>query len=140
MADFLGIPRSRIPIAVAMVLLLAFLLSRLQGRFESSDVKKGITLALGYKPAAGGPSVFEALTARGEGDPGCDGAVVSTLLGDVQVLCSTPGNPKVTYEFRVLLDQKRPPRAANRDAEELFAAMAAKAGGPRAPSPAPSKP
>ena len=37
MADFLGIPRGRWPIAVALVLLLAFTLSWLQGRFDATD-------------------------------------------------------------------------------------------------------
>ena len=119
-----GIPKNRIPIAVAMVLLLAFLISRLQQSFESSDVKKGIQLALTHRPSPGGRSVFEALTARGEGDPRCDGKVVSTLLGDVQVLCSTPGRADAVYEFRVLLDGKKPPRPANPEATALFAKLA----------------
>jgi hypothetical protein len=126
MADFLGIPRQRIPVAIAMVLLLALTLSWLQGRFDSTDVKKGIALALQHKPAPGGSSVFDALAARSEGDPRCDGNVVSTLLGDVDVRCATPGRPAVEYEFRVLLDGRKPPRAANPAAEALVAAMVRK--------------
>lgn len=120
----LGIPRQRLPIAIAMIALLAFILSALQGRFNSTDVKKGIALAMSHQPSPGGPTLFEALAARGEGDPRCDGTVVSTLLGDVEVRCSTPGKPAVEYDFRVLLDGKRPPRAANAPAEEIVSALA----------------
>lgn len=126
MADFLGIPRARIPIAIAMVLLLALTLSWLQGRFDSTDVKKGIALALGHRPLPGGTTLFDALAARNEGDPRCDGKVVSTLLGDVEVRCATPARPAVQYEFRVLLDGRKPPRAANEAAEQLVAAMVRK--------------
>ena len=126
MADFLGIPTQRIPVAIAMVVLLALTLSWLQGRFDSTDVKKGIALALQHRPAPGGPTVFEALAARSEGDPRCDGKVVSTLLGDVEVRCATPGRPAVEYDFRVLLDARKPPRAANPAAEALVAAMVQK--------------
>jgi hypothetical protein len=67
--------------------------------------------------------VFDALVRLGQGDPRCDGEVVSTLLGDIDVRCSTPGAPSVTYEFRVLLDGNRPPKAANPTAERLFATL-----------------
>lgn len=105
-----------------MVLLLAFTLSWLQGRFDASDAKKAIAAAMAWKPA-GTATVFDALAARGEGDPQCSGKVVSQLLGDVAVRCSTPGNPQVEYEFRILLDARRPPRAANAPAEELVQRM-----------------
>jgi hypothetical protein len=124
-ADFFGIPRQRWPIAIAMVLLLAFTLTWLQGRFESSDAKKAISAAMGWKPS-GAATVFEALTARGEGDPRCEGSVVSQLMGDVDVRCSTPENPQIEYEFRVLLDGKRPPRPANPAAEQLIAQMSSR--------------
>ena len=120
MSDFFGIPRERWPIAIAMIVLLAFTLSWLQGRFDATDAKKAIAAAMSWKPA-GQKSVFDALAARGEGDPQCVGKVVSQLLGDVDVLCSTPQKPQVTYEFRVLLDGRKPPRAANPAAEELVA-------------------
>ncbi len=126
MAEFLGIPRERIPIAIAMVLLLALTLSWLQGRFDSTDVKKGIALALQHRPLPGGTTVLDALAARNEGDPRCDGKVVSTLHGDVEVRCATPGKPSVEYDFRVLLDGRKPPRAANTAAQELVAAMVRK--------------
>jgi hypothetical protein len=45
------------------------------------------------------------------------------LLGDVDVRCSTPGQPGIDYDFRVLLDGRRPPRPANPDAERLFDRM-----------------
>lgn len=139
MADFLGIPARRIPVAIALIVVLAFTLSWLQGRFDQTDVKKAISLALAQRPAPGGRSVFEAIVARGEGDPRCDGKVVSQLLGDVEVLCATPRAPAVEYRFRVLLDGKRPPRGANPEADALLATLARdKAGAPgvRAP-PAP---
>jgi len=124
MADFLGIPRRRLPIAVAMLLLLAVTLGWLQGRFEQTDVKKGIALALDHRPAGrGGKSVFDGLTGLGRGDPRCDGKVVSGLLGDVDVRCILPGEPGTEYEFRVLLDGKRPPRPANPPAERLLAQL-----------------
>lgn len=126
-----GIPRARIPAAVAMIALLALTLSWLQGRFDSTDAKRGIALAMGYRPAPAGLSLFDGLAARGEGDPRCDGTVVSTLLGDVDVRCSCPGKPQVEYAFRVLLDGKRPPRAANGPAEELFAGLSASASKPK---------
>ena len=121
----IDIPRRRWPLAVAMVLLLAFILSWLQGRFDASDAKKGIAAAMSWKPA-GDQTVFDALTARKEGDPQCTGKVVSQLLGDVEVRCSTPKNPGSEYEFRVLLDGKRPPRPANPAAEQLVNAMVRK--------------
>ena len=123
MADFFGIPGGRLPIAIAMVIGLAAIVSWLQGTFNSTDVKRGIAIAMGYKPAAAAPTVFEAITAKKEGDPRCDGEVVSTLLGDVRVTCTTPGKPGVQYEFRVLLDGKRPPKAVGPPAEQLFEAM-----------------
>ena len=116
----LGIPREKLPIAVLMIALLAFLVSSLQGRFETADVRKGIALAMQHKPD-GAHTVFELLAARGEGDPQCDGKVLSQLLGDVDVRCATPRKPAVEYEFRVLLDGKKPPRPANGAAEALFA-------------------
>jgi hypothetical protein len=120
-ADFLGVPRRRLPVAAAMVLLLGATLTWLQGRFDQSDVKKGIALALEYPPAGrGGKSVFDALVELGRGDPRCDGKVVSGLLGDVEVRCVLPGDPGLEYRFRVLLDGKRPPRPANPPAERLF--------------------
>ena len=124
MEGFLGIPRRRLPIAVAMVIALAAVLASLQGRFDQSDVKKGIGIALAHRAEPGGPTVFDALVKLGQGDPLCDGTVVSMLLGDVDVRCTTPGQPSVEYEFRVLLDGKRAPRAANPSAERLFAALA----------------
>jgi len=121
----LEIPRRRWPLAVAMVLLLAFTLSWLQGRFDASDAKKAIAAAMSWKPA-GDQTVFDALSARNEGDPQCTGEVVSQLLGDVEVRCALPRNPAADYEFRVLLDGKRLPRAANAAAQELVAGMVQK--------------
>jgi hypothetical protein len=121
MADFLGIPRRRLPLAVAMVLVLGVTLTWLQGRFDQSDVKKGIAMGLEHRPAGrGGKSVFEALVELGRGDPRCDGKVISGLMGDVEVRCVLPGDPGTEYRFRVLLDGKRPPRPANPPAEQLF--------------------
>lgn len=120
MSSFLGIPRNRWPIAVALVALLAFTLSWLQGRFDQSDAKKAIASAMSWKPH-GSQSVLEALAARGEGDPQCEGKVLSQLLGDVAVRCVTPRNPQIVYDFRVLLDARKPPRAANPAAEALVA-------------------
>jgi hypothetical protein len=124
MAAF-GIPRQRWPLALAMVVLLAFVLSWLQGRFDASDAKKAIASAMSWKPA-GAQTVFDALAGRGEGDPQCSGKVLSQLLGDVEVRCSTPKNPGHAYEFRVLLDGRRPPRPANPAAEQLISAMVQK--------------
>jgi hypothetical protein len=120
-----GIPRNRLPIAVALVILLAFILSWLQGRFDATDAKKAITSAMSWKPT-GSSSVFDAIAARGEGDPQCVGKVVSQLLGDVEVRCATPKHPEVEYEFRVLLDNRKPPRAANPPAEQLVATLVQK--------------
>ena len=124
MEGFLGIPRKRLPIAVAMVIVLAAILASLQGRFDQSDVKKGIAIALAHREEPGGPTVIDAIVRLGHGDPVCDGKVVSVLLGDIDVSCSTPGAPSVTYEFRVLLDGKRSPKAANPTAQRLFATLA----------------
>jgi len=44
----------------------------------------------------------------------------------VEVRCATPKNPDADYEFRVLLDGKRPPRPANPAAEQLVGAMVQK--------------
>jgi len=120
MANVLGIPRQRLPLAVGMVVVLALTLSWLQGRFNQSDVKKGIALALSHRPGGGKRTVFDGLVAQGRGDPQCDGKVVSALLGDVDVRCSLPGDPGTVYEFRVLLNGKRPPRADNPAAQQLF--------------------
>jgi len=108
-----------------MVLLLAFTLSWLQGRFDASDAKKAIASAMSWKPA-GTRSVFDALAARGEGDPQCVGKVVSQLMGDVEVRCSTPHQPQVEYQFRVLLDGRKPPRPANAPAEALIATLSSR--------------
>ena len=118
MADLFGIPRERLPVAIGMVVLLALVLSWMQGRFDATDAKKAITSAMSWKPS-GKASVFDAIAARGEGDPQCVGKIVSQLLGDVDVRCSTPKKPDVEYEFRVLLDGKKPPRAANPPAQQL---------------------
>jgi hypothetical protein len=120
MAGWLNIPRERWPVAFAMVLLLAFTLSWLQGRFDATDGKKAIVAVMSWKPS-GPRSIFEALAARGEGDPQCDGKVMSQLMGDVEVRCATPQKPQVEYLFRVLLDGKRPPHPANPAAEQLVA-------------------
>ena len=61
MGGFLGIPRERLPIAVAMVIALAAALAFLQGRFDQSDVKKGIGIALAHRAEPGGPTVFDAI-------------------------------------------------------------------------------
>jgi hypothetical protein len=122
-AEQLDTFRWRWPIAVAMVLVLASTLSWLQGRFDESDARKAIAAAMAWKPAAG-QSVLETISARGEGDPQCVGKVVSQLLGDVEVRCATPKKPQVEYAFRVLLDGRRPPRAANPAAEQLVGGMA----------------
>jgi hypothetical protein len=124
MADFLGIPRERLPIALAMVIALATGLLWLQRRFDTSDVKKGIAVALSYRPQRGGPSLFEALASRNEGEPRCDGQIVSAFFGDVRVSCATRDRPGVRYDFRVLLDGKRPPRAESAAAQALFATLA----------------
>jgi hypothetical protein len=121
MSGFFGIPQRRLPIAVAMVLLLAVVLSWLQGRFDQSDVKKGIALALEHRPAGtSGKTIFEGLVALGRGDPRCDGKVVSGLLGDVDVRCALPGDSATEYQFRVLLDGRRAPRPANPPAQRIF--------------------
>ena len=125
MAERFGIPTRRWPLALGMVVLLGFTLSWLQGRFDSSDAKKAIAAAMSWMPA-GGQTLFDALAARGEGDPQCTGKVVSQLLGDVEVRCATPQKPGTEYAFRVLLDGKRPPRPANSPAEQLLAAMVQK--------------
>ena len=122
MAEIFGIPARRWPAAVAMVVMLALVLSWLQGRFDASDAKKAIGAAMAWKPG-GERTVFEALAGRGEGDPQCSGKVVSQLMGDVEVRCSTPRNPAQEYQFRVLLDGKRPPRADNPAAEQVVASM-----------------
>jgi hypothetical protein len=124
-ADILGIPRRRWPIAVAMIALLAFTLVWLQARFDASDARKAIASAMSWKPAAS-QSIFDALAGRGEGDPQCTGKVMSQLLGDVEVRCWTPAQPRTEYEFRVLLDGKKPPRAANPAAEQLVGTMVRK--------------
>lgn len=120
--SFLGIPKQRLPIAIAMIALLAFTLSWLQGRFDQSDAKKAIASAMSWKPG-GTQTVFEGLAARGEGDPQCVGNVMSQLFGDVEVRCSTPARPQIEYEFRVLLDGRKPPRPANPAAQELVARL-----------------
>jgi hypothetical protein len=117
-------PRARWPIALLLVVSLAATLAWLQRRFDASDVKKGIALAMGHRAAPGGPTVFDGLVARGEGDPRCDGEIVSAWLGDVRVRCATAARPEVTYAFRVLLDGARPPRAEGAAAEGLLAALA----------------
>ena len=120
MADLLGIPRRRLPVAIAMALALGATLTWLQGRFDQSDLKKGIALALEHRPGGGRKTVFDALVELGRGDPRCDGKVVSGLLGDVEVRCVLPAGPPTEYRFRVLLDGKRPPRPANPPAQQLF--------------------
>ncbi|HUJ26905.1 MAG TPA: hypothetical protein VLW85_12855 [Myxococcales bacterium] len=119
MDGFFGIPRGRWPIAIGMILLLAFVLNWLQGRFDQSDAKKAVAAAMSWKPTGHG-TIFDAIAARGEGDPQCTGNVVSQLLGDVEVRCSTQ---KQEYDFRVLLDGRKPPRPANAASEQLVASI-----------------
>jgi hypothetical protein len=121
-SDLLGIPREKWPIAIVMVAVLAFTLTWLQGRFDQSNAKKAITAAMSWKPG-GADSVFDGFARLGEGDPQCVGKVVSQLMGDVEVRCSTPAKPRIEYEFRVLLDGRKPPRAANEPAEKLVAGL-----------------
>jgi hypothetical protein len=111
---------SRVPIAVAMVVALGAALAWLQGRFDGTDVRRGIQEALRHQPTPGGPSVFDALAALGEGDPRCDGEVVSRLLADVRVACSTPRRPEVPYTFRVLVGGGRSPRPESPAARTLL--------------------
>lgn len=118
MSDLFGIPRQRLPLAIVLVILLAFSLSWLQGRFDATDARKAITSVMAWKPG-GARTVFDAIAARGEGDPQCVGKIVSQLLGDVDVRCATPKKPDVEYEFRVLLDGRKPPRPANAEAQQL---------------------
>jgi hypothetical protein len=124
MGHLLDSLRGRAPVAVAMLVALAAALAWLEGRFETADVKKGIVLALRHRAAPGGASVFDALAARGEGDPRCEGEIVSKLFGDVRVRCAAPGRPDVRYDFRVLLQGKRPPRGENAAARALLADLA----------------
>ncbi len=122
---FLGIPRDRLPIALGLVAALAATASWLQGRFDTADVEKGISVALAHRPLPGGPSLFEALEAKGEGGPRCGGEIVSAFFGDVRVSCATPARPEVRYDFRVLLDGKRRPKAESDPARALLGDLAA---------------
>jgi hypothetical protein len=121
--DRSSLTAGKLLLALAMVAALGGVLSWLQGRFDSSDARKGIALAMGHRPQPGGPTIFEALVARREGDPRCDGEVLSTLFGDVRVRCATPARPEIEYDFRVLLDGKRPPRAENGPAQALLGGL-----------------
>lgn len=123
---------SRVPVALAMFVALAAGLLWLQGRFDGTDVKKGIALALRHAPAPGSPTVFEALAALGEGDPRCDGEIVSRLFGDVRVSCVNPRRPDVVYAFRVLIDGTRPPKGESPAAQALLERL------DPAPGPAPA--
>lgn len=117
--------RGRLPIFILLSIGLVAMTSWLQGRFARSDVAKGIAIAIAHRPAPGAPSVFERLVARGEGDPRCDGEVVSTFVGDVRVICATPGPPATRYTFRVLLGHERPPRPEDDAARALLDGTAA---------------
>jgi uncharacterized iron-regulated membrane protein len=110
----------RLVLAALMVVMLASGLSWLQRRFDTRDVEKGIARALGHRARPGGPAVLDALLALGEGDPRCDGEVVSVLFGDVRVICRTPRRPAADYRFRVLLDGRRPPKAETPEARALL--------------------
>ena len=120
--------RGRLPLFILLSIGLVATTSWLQGRFARSDVAKGVALALAHRPAPGAPSVFERLVARGEGDPRCDGEVVSTFVGDVRVTCATPGQPATRYTFRVLLGRERAPRAEDDAARALLDGSAAPQG------------
>jgi hypothetical protein len=111
---------SRLPFAIAMLVALAAGLTWLQGRFDGSDARNGIKMALRYKPDAAGSSVFDALVARGEGEPRCDGELVSRLWGDVRVSCVNPRRPEVAYTFRVLVGGNRPPKGESPAAQALL--------------------
>lgn len=126
----LGFPRERVFIAVGLVAAFVFTVSWLQGRFDTTDVRRGIGIALAHRPDPRGASVFEALVARGEGDPRCDGEVVSGLFGDVRVSCTTPARPDVHYTFRVLLGGERPPKAESEAAQGLLGGAGAAGGRP----------
>jgi hypothetical protein len=114
---------SRVPIAVAMVVALGAALAWLQGRFDGTDVRRGIQEVLRHQPDPNGPSVFEALVSHGDGDPRCDGELVSRLFADVRVSCSTPRRPDVPYTFRVLVGTRHPPRPESAAAGSLLAEL-----------------
>jgi hypothetical protein len=115
---------ARAPIAVAMVVALGAALAWLQGRFDGTDVRRGVQEALRHQPAPGGPSVFDGLAARGEGDPRCDGEVVSRLFADVRVSCANPRRPEVRYTFRVLVGGGRAPKPESPAARSLLDELA----------------
>ncbi|HET9595910.1 MAG TPA: hypothetical protein VFP65_10035 [Anaeromyxobacteraceae bacterium] len=125
MAPLIDLPRSRLPLLVLAAAGLVATTSWLQGRFVRSDVRKGIALALAHRPVPAAPTVFDRLVALGQGDPRCDGEVVSGLLGDVRVTCATPARPEIHYVFRVLIGGERPPRPDGEAAGALLE------GGPR---------
>jgi hypothetical protein len=111
---------ARLPIAIAMVVALGAALGWLQGRFDGTDVRRGIQEALRYQPVPGGPSVLDALEARGEGDPRCDGELVSRLFADVRVSCANPRRSDVAYTFRVLVGGGRAPKPESPAARSLL--------------------
>jgi hypothetical protein len=119
-APLVDIPRSRLPLVVLLAVGLVATTSWLHGRFQRSDVRKGVALALAYRASPGAPSVFERLVALGQGDPRCDGEVVNGLLGDVRVTCATPARPEQRYAFRVLLGGERAPRPDGETARRLL--------------------
>lgn len=125
---------SRLPFALAMFVALAAGLVWLQGRFDGGDVKNGIKLALRHKAASAGSSVFDALVARNEGEPRCDGEMVSRLWGDVRVSCVNPRRPDVAYTFRVLVGGNRPLKGESPAAQALLDEMAQTGAPAAAPS------
>lgn len=126
-------PASRAPVGLALVVLLGLAVSALQARFDEADVRKAIALAMGYRPSPEGPSLLEALSARGEGSPRCDGTVASAIRGEVLVRCATPGRASLEYRFRVRIDEGGPPRPEGAAAEALVAGRARLAAPPPAP-------
>lgn len=121
MDPYLRFLRERPHAAFVLLVGLVLAVSWLKHRFGAADARRGVAIALAHRPDPGGPSVLEALAARGEGAPRCDGEIVSAFFGDVRVRCTTPAAPEVRYDFRVLVGGRQPLEAESEAARRLVA-------------------
>ena len=129
MEGFLGIPRKRLPIAVAMVIVLAAILASLQGRFDQSDVKKGIDgLAAAMREGYTGPVFLQAdhdqINANAYAkDPQAEIARLSAIIGE-QIAASFFNIDIDASTGTLTIATSEGEKAANPTAQRLFATLA----------------
>ncbi len=100
----------RLVFGALMIIALVLAMSWLEGRFDSSDIKKATALVLHYKETPNGPTIPRAIVKRHPGveenELSWSSEITSSCFGTVRVSAYVPrkGNaPSTTYAFDVRL-------------------------------------